>query len=197
MTQVLSARRLFERAYEMLFPVAIAICALGLVFPNALPIPLAIAVAGISALFIWISVNDFKTRRVPNVVTYPLMIVGVVRAIAFCDGIFLLFWVVFFTLWTTRFMGGGDAKLLMGLFGLFPDFQLAWLVALCILVTGLPYLAYKYRHQWRTIPRALFWRLITRQFLPSQTEFEKDAVPYAFSFCLAGGVYLLTRVVQP
>jgi hypothetical protein len=84
----------------------------------------------------------------------------------------------------------------MGLFGLFPDFQLAWLVALCILVTGLPYLAYKYRHQWRTIPRALFWRLVTRQFLPSQAEFEKDAVPYAFSFCLAGGMYLLTRIVR-
>ena len=196
MTQIHSARPLFARAYRILFPIAVAICALGLVFPDALPIPLPIAVLGISALFIWISINDFRTRRVPNVVTYPLMMVGVVRAIAFCDGIFLLYWVVFFTLWTTRFMGGGDAKLLMGLFGLFPDFQLAWLVAFGILVTGLPYLAYKYRHQWRTIPRALFWRLITRQFLPSQAEFEKDAVPYAFSFCLAGGVYLLTRVVR-
>jgi len=196
MTQVLSARRLFERAYEMLFPVAIAFCALGLVFPDALPIPFPIAVVGMVALFIWISINDFKTRRVPNVVTYPLMLVGIVRAVAFRDGIFLLYWAVFFTLWTARFMGGGDAKLLMGLFGLFPDFQLAWLVALCILVTGLPYLAYKYRHQWRTIPRALFWRLVTRQFLPSQAEFEKDAVPYAFSFCLAGGVYLLTRIVR-
>jgi Flp pilus assembly protein protease CpaA len=196
MTQVPSAQPLFARACRILSPVAITLCALGLVFPDALPIPLPIAVAGISALFIWISVNDFKTRRVPNVVTYPLMMVGVVRAIAFCDGIFLLYWVVFFTLWTTRFMGGGDAKLLMGLFGLFPDFQLAWLVALCILVTGLPYLAHKYRHQWRTIPRALFWRLVTRQFLPSQAEFEKDAVPYAFSFCLAGGMYLLTRIVR-
>ena len=196
MTQIHSARPLFARAYRILFPVAVAICALGLVFPDALPIPLPIAVAGISALFIWISINDFRTRRVPNVVTYPLMMVGVVRAITFCDGIFLLYWVVFFTLWTTRFMGGGDAKLLMGLFGLFPDFQLAWLVAFGILVTGLPYLAYKYRHQWRTIPRALFWRLITRQFLRNQTEFEKEAVPYAFSFCLAGAAYLLLRVVQ-
>jgi Flp pilus assembly protein protease CpaA len=196
MTQVHFAQPLFARAYRTLFPIAVAICALGLVFPDALPIPPPIAVAGISALFIWISINDFRTRRVPNVVTYPLMMVGVVRAIAFRDGIFLLYWVVFFTLWTTRFMGGGDAKLLMGLFGLFPDFQLAWLVAFGILVTGLPYLAYKYRHQWRSIPRALFWRLITRQFLPSQAEFEKDAVPYAFSFCLAGAAYLLLRLVQ-
>ena len=190
------AQPLFACARNILLPTTIAICALGLVFPDALPIPFPIACAGMIALFIWISINDFKTRRVPNAITYPLMLVGIVRAVSFRDGIFLLYWIVFFTLWTTRFMGGGDAKLLMGLFGLFPDFQLAWLVALSILITGLPYLAYKYRHQWRTIPRALFWRLITRQFLPNQAEFEKEAVPYAFSFCLAGAAYLLWRVVQ-
>jgi Flp pilus assembly protein protease CpaA len=195
MTQIHSTQPLFARAFRTLCPGVIAICALGLVFPDALPIPLSIAVAGMSALFIWISINDFKTRRVPNTVTYPLMLVGIARGIAFGDGIFLLYWFVFFTLWTTRFMGGGDAKLLMGLFGLFPDFQLAWLVAMGVIVTGLPYLAYKYRHQWRTIPRALFWRLITRQFLPSQAEFEQDAVPYAFSFCLAGAAYLIVHFI--
>jgi Flp pilus assembly protein protease CpaA len=174
-----------------------------LVLPGTLPIPAEvstrIAFIGIAALFVQISLNDFKTRRVLNTVTYPLMAIGIVRAIAYRDGIFLLYWAVFFALWTTRFMGGGDAKLLMGLFGLFPDFQLAWFVAVSVLATGLPYLAYKYRHQWRTIPRALqrmLWRLITRQFLPSPAEFEKEAVPYAFSFCLAGAVYLLMRVVR-
>ena len=196
MTQVHFARPLFARAYKIMVSIGIGALALVLVLPAAFSIPSPMASGGMIALFIWISINDFKTQRVPNAVTYPLMVVGILRAIAFRDGIFLLYWVVFFTLWTTRFMGGGDAKLLMGLFGLFPDFQLAWLVALSILVTGLPYLAYKYRHQWRTIPRALFWRLITRQFLPDQAEFEKDAVPYAFSFCLAGAAYLLLRVVQ-
>jgi len=183
------------RACKNLLPIGIAALALVLVFPEPFAIPAPLVVGGMLALFIWISVNDFKTRRVPNAVTYPLMLVGAVRAIFFGDGIFLLYWVVFFTLWTTRFMGGGDAKLLMGLFGLFPDFQLAWFVAASVLVTGLPYLAYKYRQQWRTIPRALFWRLVTRQFLPSPAEFEKDAVPYAFSFCLAGAAYLLAPFV--
>jgi Flp pilus assembly protein protease CpaA len=174
--------------------------ALVLVLPATLPIPAEvssrIAFVGMSALFVQISVNDFKTRLVPNTITYPLMLIGIVRAIAFRDGIFLLYWAVLFALWTVRFMGGGDAKLLMGLFGLYPDFQLVWFVAASILVTGLPYLAYKYRHEWRTIPRALFWRLLTRQFLPSQAEFEKEAVPYAFSFCLAASVYMLMRVVR-
>jgi Flp pilus assembly protein protease CpaA len=197
MTQIHAAQSLFARAYKTLVSIGISALALVLVFPEAFAIPAPMALGGMIALFIWISINDFKTRRVPNVVTYPLMLVGIVRAVAFGDSVFLLYWVVFFTLWTVRFMGGGDAKLLMGLFGLFPDFQLAWLVALSILITGLPYLAYKYRHQWRSIPRALFWRLITRQFLPSQAEFEKDAVPYAFSFCLAGAAYLIACFVQP
>ena len=105
----------------------------------------------------------------PNTVTYPLMAIGIVRAIAFRDGIFpFVLGGVLYALERTRFMGGGDAKLLMGLFGLFPDVQLAWFVAVSILVTGLPYLAYKYRHQWRTIPRAFFWRLITRQLFRAQ-----------------------------
>ncbi len=198
MTQVQLVRPNFARIYAMVVSASVAVLALVLVLPGTLPISTEIssriAFIGIVALLVRISLNDFKTRRVPNAVTYPLMLVGIVRAIAYRDSIFLLYWAVFFALWTVRFVGGGDAKLLMGLFGLFPDFQLAWFVAVSILATGLPYLAYKYRHQWRTIPRALFWRLVTRQFLPSQAEFEKDAVPYAFSFCLAGGIYLLTQI---
>jgi Flp pilus assembly protein protease CpaA len=160
--------------------------AFALVWRDTLPFEFPIAIVAIDSLFLWVSFNDFKTRRVPNIVTYPLMLIGVVRAIAFRDGTFLLYWGIFFALWAARFMGGGDAKLLMGLFGLFPDFQLARLVGASILVTGIPYLLYKYRRDWRKVPRALFWRLVTRQFLPSQAEFEGQAVPYAFSFCLAG-----------
>ena len=200
MTQVQLARPNFARLYNFSVSASVAVLALVMVIPATLPIPaevsLRIAFVGIAALFVQISVNDFKTRLVPNTITYPLMLIGIVRAIAFRDGIFLLYWAVFFTLWTVRFMGGGDAKLLMGLFGLYPDFQLVWFVAASIIVTGLPYLAYKYRREWRTIPRAIFWRLITRQFLPSRAEFEKEAVPYAFSFCLAGAMYLLMQVVR-
>lgn len=183
------------RACKKLLPIGIGALALVVAFPETFAMPTPLAVGGMIVLFIWISVNDFKTRRVPNAVTYPLMLIGIVRAIALGDGVFLLYWAVFFTLWSARFIGGGDAKLLMGLFGLFPDFQLAWFVAVSVLVTGLPYLAYKYRYQWRSIPRTLFWRLLTRQFLPSPAEFEKDAVPYAFSFCLAGAAYLLAPFV--
>ena len=133
MTQDIFAHPLWERAHNTLLFLGVAILAIVLVRPEALPLPpepsSRIAFAGIAALLAWISLNDFKTRLMPNTITYPLMLIGLVRAIAFRDGIFLLYWAVLFALWMVRFMGGGDAKLLMGLFGLYPDFQLVWIVA--------------------------------------------------------------------
>ncbi len=93
-------------------------------------------------------------------------------------------------------IGAGDAKLLMGLFGLWPDVKLAYVVAAMILVTGIPYLIWKYRREWRSALKGLSWRLFTLQLLPSANEFQKEAVPFAFSFCLAGGVYLFLRFVS-
>jgi len=194
MTQVQLARPLVARAYATLLPIAAGVLAFALAFPSVLPAPFFIVFVGMLALGVWISLVDFRIHRVPNWITYPLMLAGVARAIALVDATFLIYWIVLFSLWQVRFMGGGDAKLLMGFFGLFPDFQLAWVTAMSILITGIPYLVFKYRHQWRSIPRALFLRLITRQLLPSPTEFEKEAVPYAFSFCLACIAYLVLHV---
>ena len=196
MTQDHVLQRPSTSVFSFLTPIAVSLLALALVFPDALPIPSGVTLAGTIGLFAWISWNDFKTRRVPNSITYPLMAIGIARAIAFKDGSLLPYWALFFLLWTVRFMGGGDMKLLMGLFGLFPDFRLAQVMSVSILITGIPYLAYKYRHTWRTVPRTVFYRMITGQLLPSQAEFEKEAVPNAFSFCLGCAVYLLMRAAQ-
>jgi Flp pilus assembly protein protease CpaA len=194
MTQARVGSQFFVRAYATLLPIAAGMLAFALAFPSVLRAPFSLVLVGISALGVWISLVDFRIHRVPNWITYPLMLAGVARALALVDATFLIYWAVLFSLWQVRFMGGGDAKLLMGFFGLFPDFQLAWVTAVSILITGIPYLVFKYRHQWRSIPRALFLRLITQQLLPSPTEFEKEAVPYAFSFCLACIAYLVLHV---
>ena len=110
MTQAQLARPSFARLYNYSLSASVAVLALVLVLPAVLPISAEvssrIALIGMAALFVQISVNDFKTRLVPNNITYPLMFIGLVRAIAFRDGIFLLYWAVLFTLWTVRFMGG-------------------------------------------------------------------------------------------
>lgn len=195
MTQVPFGSQPVVRAYATLLSIAAGVLAFALAFPSALRAPFPIVVVGMSALCVWISLVDFRIHRVPNWITYPLMLVGVARAMVIMDATFLAYWMILFSLWQIRFMGGGDTKLLMGFFGLFPDVQLAWVMAISILVTGLPYLAFKYRREWRSLPRTLFVRLITRQWLPSPAEFEKEAVPYAFSFCLGCIVYLGLRVM--
>jgi hypothetical protein len=124
------------------------------------------------------------------------MLAGIVHAVVLGDPTFLVYWAVLWLAWSARFMGAGDAKLLMGLFGLWPDIRLAWTIAATIFLTGIPYLVIKYRGQWRGALRGLTWRLFTLQLLPSPEDFQKEAVPYAFSFCLAGGIYLWMRFIS-
>lgn len=187
----------FIRACKIFLAGGIAFLAFALVFPRFFSdTPHVMAMLGMNALFIGIALHDLQTRRVPNLVTYPLMAGGILRAILLRDPGFLAYWGVLWLLWTARFMGGGDAKLLMGLFGLFPDIRMTWLVSASVLVTGIPFLTYKHRRAlisvrgWRSALRDLGLRLVTLQLLPSQIEFEKEAVPFAFSFCLAGAAYL-------
>ncbi len=194
----------FIRGCKILLVGVVTLLALALVFPRLLPdAPIPVAVVGMDALFVGISLHDFRTRSVPNMVTYPLMTVGALRALLFHDPGFLIYWGALWLLWTARFMGGGDAKLLMGLFGLFPDMRMTWLVASSVLLTGIPFLLYKHRRAltsaqgWRSALKRLGWRLVTLQLLPSESDFNKEAVPFAFSFCLAGAVYLLLRDTWP
>lgn len=185
------------RACKIFLTGGIALLAFALVFPRLLSdTPDSVSMLGMDALFIGIALHDLRTRRVPNLVTYPLMAVGILRAMFLRDPGVLAYWGVLWLLWTARFMGGGDAKLLMGLFGLFPDMQMTWLVSASVLVTGIPFLIYKHRRAlvdvrgWWSVLHNLGLRLVTLQLLPSQSEFEKEAVPFAFSFCLAGAAYL-------
>ena len=187
-------KRVLKLLCESLIVLGLAALALVLVFPAWSSVSIWIPMIGMDALFFGIAVKDFQEQRIPNLVTYPLMFAGVVRAYILQDATFLLFWFALWLAWEAHLAGAGDAKLLMGLFALWPDMQLAYVVAASILITGIPYLVYKYRRQWRVALRGLGWRLFTLKLLPSPAEFQNEAVPYAFSFCLAGGIYLWMRL---
>jgi Flp pilus assembly protein protease CpaA len=69
-------------------------------------VPLAVAVAA--------AVIDFRTRRVPNVLTLPAMAAGLL--VRFPPDLWILGLVVlFFLLWRAGVWGGGDAKLWMAM----------------------------------------------------------------------------------
>lgn len=191
-------------ACRFLVALGVAWIALGLVFPEVIPnAQYPIAVLVFDLLLVWLAANDLRTRHVPNTLTYPIMAAGVVRAVWVGDPTLMIFWCVLYLMWAAHIFGGGDAKVLMGLFGLFPDMRMAWVVSLSVLATGIPYLAYKHRRTitslqaLNTAARSFGWHIITLQFLPSQRQLDEEGVPFVLAFSLAGAVYLALRGWQP
>lgn len=173
----------------------VLVCAAGFVaipfiIPNAtIEIRLAAKIMFV-ALGVFIAVNDFRSQRVSPALTLTWMWMGIVRAIVLRDATFLAFWLMIFLLWSLHFYGGGDAKLLMGLFGLMPDVRLVWITSAVLLVTGVPVLVKKY---WRSSPHVLVnglsQRAQTGAWLPTDEELNRG-VPFAFAYCIAGALYM-------
>ena len=125
------------------------------------------------ALTIAVSLYDFHFRRVPNWVTLPLLLAGIIchfpGTVETCLACVLLFMA-----WHAGWMGGGDAKLWMALLWLaLPGAEQAAFVVMAasFVATGLLQLVWrKFRKQptagvhspgaWRTIPYAV-WLFMT------------------------------------
>ena len=180
----------WETTRNALFVLLATASTVPLIVPNVNTESLLLAKMGFTALFVWIAIQDFRTQTVSPFITLPWMWMSIVRGIVERNPAFLAFWFVIFLLWSFHFYGGGDAKLLMGLFGLMPDVQLLWIVCIVLVVTGIPVLALKY---WHTPPRALASNLSQRvqsgALLPTDEDLNQG-VPFAFAYCIAGAVYM-------
>ena len=100
-------------------------------------------------------------------------------------------WAFCFILWELHFLGGGDAKTLMGILALFPSTGFVFFLAVAVLVLSLPLLLLRMRgKRLRDISGELAKRLRSRSFLPTQRELETEGRPYAWTFCLPGVLYL-------
>jgi Flp pilus assembly protein protease CpaA len=99
--------------------------------------------------------------------------------------------VALYLLWRSNVVGGGDAKLMMGLFALFPEPQFLLLFAVVGLAVRMPFMLRKY---WRRKPSDLLAgaseRLRTGQLVPSGEELQERGRSYAWMYCLPGVIYL-------
>lgn len=149
---------------------------------------------------------DLRTRCIPNGLILPG--VGLVTAWRVVRVIlagrcgwpvlpemgFLVYWAGVWALWMARVVGGGDAKVLMFLFGAFPTLQF---LALLLTVTGgamAAVLVWRYARRRRL--GLLLWgflfRLTSWQLFPTQAELAAEGEPTAFLFAAAGiGMVLL------
>lgn len=127
-------------------------------------LPAALTVGGLLALVG--GGLDLRTRRVPNVLTILLLVLGLaVTAVRLGLGelgwstvVFVLAaWVGCLAIWALRLFGGGDIKLLMGLLALAPDLNLVLALALALVLGLAVYLTYDQRSgRWRNVVAIIF-----------------------------------------
>ena len=87
-------------------------------------------------LSLFVSLYDFRYARIPNWVTIPLFIVGLIVNSPHPLGIYALLF-IFWIVWKLGWMGGGDAKLWMGLIVSLPSgYQMLWIIPLVFFATG-------------------------------------------------------------
>ncbi|RME48206.1 MAG: prepilin peptidase [Chloroflexi bacterium] len=157
---------------------------------NLAPEAIALRV-GLSAWLIAIAVWDVRTARIPNWLTFPVMLAAGAWRLYHHVWLILPIWVLIYMIWKVNIVGGGDAKLLMGLFALFPTYEFAFLFAVVVLVVSLPLLYRK--HWWRRpaqMAQGVAQRISSGQIFPTHEELQTEGQQYAWTFCLPGLIYL-------
>jgi len=138
------------------------------------------------------AVWDLRTRRVPNWLTLPLLAGVLVWRLAQLDFTFVLYWCACLAAWLLNSLGGGDVKLLMGLFGLFPQVELFYLLLIFAgagIGAVLTLRHVRARSLWAWLRRTAY-RLSRLDLFPSRSEMEAGAEPFTLFISLAGVAYV-------
>ena len=96
------------------------------------------------------AVVDRKTGQVPLGLTWPFMLAGAFAAAARAitlDFRVLPYWLAVLLVFHWNILGGGDAKLLLGVFGLYPTPAMLLAHTIVVLVRSVGTTIYRYRHQ--------------------------------------------------
>ena len=138
------------------------------------------------------AVWDLRTRRVPNWLTLPLLAGVLVWRLAQWDFTFVPYWCACLAAWLLNSLGGGDVKLLMALFGLFPRVELFYLL-LIVAGAGIGVVLFLRYARARSLGlwfRRMAYRLSRLDLFPSRSEMEAGAEPFTLFISLAGIAYV-------
>lgn len=143
---------------------------------------------------------DLKIGLVPPAISLPLLAVAfaaaLARLVALHDLAFIPYWIGILLLWQLNTLGGGDAKVLLGFFALWPNSQLLWVMLFVHLVVGVILLARKYRRvPLRQVAAGLRARLLARQFIPTEADLA-EGERVTFALALALGIYFALGAIR-
>lgn len=169
------------------------------------PVVLAVFTLYLALVGAW----DLKTLRVPNRLTLPAMVAVLLwRAVRIVlharaglpvlpELALLPYWAGIWMLWQVSMMGGGDAKLLMVLFGVFPKLEfLGILLAISGLTMALVLvLRYGRRRKLGLLVSGFLFRLTHGRLFPTEAELAAEGEPTAFLFSIAGMVMVLLEAL--
>ena len=143
-----------------------------------------------------VAVIDHRTAKIPNRLVIPVMLgVGAVRLL---EGVFgqpqrfllLVAWAAIFGMWMLHFIGGGDAKFVMGEYALFPTMEFTALLAFILLILTVPLLLWEMRgRSFAEMRGGLQARLVTGQVMPTEKELQERGRQYAWTFAVPGILY--------
>jgi len=145
----------------------------------------------ISLWLVTVALWDASRSRIPNWLTLPVMLAAGGYGLWRGQWSVLLAWALLFLLWEMHILGGGDAKLIMGLYALFPERMFVLMLLEGILITRLPYLTMKYAGRpIGELARGGLRRLRADDWRPTHAELQRHGRSIAWTYCLPGMVYL-------
>ena len=191
-----------RRAVVALIAGILSVAAAGLLAFPALGSPVGVFSAQIilTLAFAAMACVDRRTGIVPPGLSLPLLSVAALAAFARFgltrDLAVVPYWLGILLLYRLNAFGGGDAKLVLAQFGLWPDARLLqWHIAVQ-LGAGIPLLVWKHRRALahpRALAGEIVARLITRQVVPTDAELEQGERA-TWMFALAGVLYVWLAV---
>ncbi len=151
--------------------------------------------AGSIALTIFLLVAalcDLRTLHVPNWLTLPALVGVLGWQVCHFDLAFVPFWIGCLLAWHLNAVGGGDAKVLMVLFGLFPDATLVYvfLVVAGVALVALLGIRYARAGSLCVLVNRIICQASRLDFFPTSEQMEMSGEPFTFFISLAGIAYI-------
>ena len=147
---------------------------------------------------ITVSIWDHREGRVRNWLVLPVMLGALLwrlyaSTVRRTNGLpfVAVSWIALFLMWRVHIFGGGDSKLLMALFALFPTVRFLILLSVVKVIVSVPLLVSKYA---RVAPGELIRRIRSRVAqactLPMAEELRAKGRPLCWTYALPGVLYL-------